>query len=97
MKKQSRLTKRTFLGNKRHDKISGDQIFELEYSKIEINSDKPIYLGFITLKSSRLYMFENSCDLLQSFYGQDVLELQHWDTDFSLIVVYQQQEQGLLI
>ena len=43
--------------------------------------DKPIYLGFALLESSKLHMHETYYDKLPAHFGQEILQLHYIDTD----------------
>ena len=42
---------------------------------------KPIYLRFSVLELSKLHMYETFYDILQSYYGQENIQLHYTDTD----------------
>ena len=49
--------------------------------------DKPIYLGFAKLQSSKIHMYEIYYDILQPYFGQENIQLHYIDTDaFALSV-----------
>ena len=43
--------------------------------------DKAIYVGFATLEISKLHMYETFYDTLQTYFGQENLQLHYIDTD----------------
>ena len=43
--------------------------------------DKPTYLGFSVLESSKLLMHESYYDKLQPYFGQEIIQLHYMDTD----------------
>ena len=43
--------------------------------------DKAIYVGFAILKLSKLHMYETYYDTLQTYFGQENLQLHYIDTD----------------
>ena len=47
----------------------------------EVLMDKPIYLGFIVLELSKLYMYETYYDKLQPYFGQENIQLHYMDCD----------------
>ena len=51
------------------------------FNKIEVVMDTPIYLGFAALELSKLHMYEIYYDILQSYFGQEVIQLHYFDTD----------------
>ena len=53
----------------------------------EVLMDKPIYLGFTVLKSSKLLMYETYYDKLQPYFGQENIQLHYIDTDSFVLSV----------
>ena len=49
--------------------------------------DKPINLGFSVLELSKLHMYETYYDKLQSYFGQENLQLIYMDTDSFVLSV----------
>ena len=47
--------------------------------------DKPIYLGFSVLELSKLHMYETYYDKLQTYFGQENLQLHRVDLKISLL------------
>ena len=47
----------------------------------EVLMDKPIYLGFTVLELSKLHMYETYYDKLQSYFGQEIIQLHYMDCD----------------
>ena len=47
----------------------------------EVLMDKPIYLGFSVLELSKLLMYETYYDILQAYFGQEIIQLHYIDTD----------------
>ena len=43
--------------------------------------DKAIYVGFAILELSKLHMYETYYDKLQTYFGQENLQLHYIDTD----------------
>ena len=43
--------------------------------------DKALYVGFAILELSKLHMYETYYDTLQSYFGQENLQLHYNDTD----------------
>ena len=42
---------------------------------------KPIYVGFSVLELSKLLMYERYYDKMQTYFGEDNLELHYLDAD----------------
>ena len=57
------------------------------YKENEILMDKPFYLGFAILESSKLHMYETYYDVLQPYFGQEKLQLHYIDTDAFVLSV----------
>ena len=53
----------------------------------EVLMDKPIYLGFSVLESSKLLMYETYYDKLQPYFGKNKLQLHYMDTDSFVLSV----------
>ena len=53
----------------------------------EVLMDKPIYLGFSVLELSKLLMYETYYDILQSYFGQENIQLHYMDTDSFVLSV----------
>ena len=53
----------------------------------EVLMDKPIYLGFSVLESSKLLMYETYYDKLQPYFGQENIQLHYMDTDSFVLSV----------
>ena len=53
----------------------------------EVLMDKPIYLGFTVLELSKLLMYETYYDKLQSYFGQENIQLHYMDTDSFILSV----------
>ena len=47
----------------------------------EVLMDKPIYLGFTVLELSKLHMYETYYDILQTYFGEEKIQLHYVDTD----------------
>ena len=61
-----------------------DSYLEKEH---EILMDKPIYLGFAILELSKLHMYETYYDTLQSYFGQENLQLHYMDCDSFILSI----------
>ena len=61
-----------------------DSYLEKEH---EILMDKPIYLGFAILELSKLHMYETYYDILQSYFGQEDLQLHYMDCDSFILSI----------
>ena len=59
------------------------------FNKETIKFEKPIYVGFCVLELSKLPMYEWYYDKMQTYFGEDNLELPYLDTD-SLIFSFTQ-------
>ena len=57
------------------------------FRKIEVQRDKPIYLGFAVLELSKLHMYETYYDKLQPYFGEKNLHLHYMDTDSFILSV----------
>ena len=57
------------------------------FKQNEVLMDKPIYLGFTVLELSKLLMYETYYDKLQSYFGQENLQLHYMDTDSFILTV----------
>ena len=53
----------------------------------EVLMDKPIYLGFTVLELSNLLMYETYYDKLQTYFGQEIIQLHYMDTDSFVLSV----------
>ena len=53
----------------------------------EVLMDKPIYLGFFVLELSKLLMYETYYVKLQSYFGQENIQLHYMDTDSFVLCV----------
>ena len=51
------------------------------FKQNEVLMDRPIYLGFSALELSRLLMYETYYDILQPYFGQEIIQLHYVDTD----------------
>ena len=51
------------------------------FKQNEVAMDKPIYVGFAILELSKLHMYETYYDNLQSYFGQENIQLHYIDTD----------------
>ena len=49
--------------------------------------DKPIYLGYSVLELSKLLMYETYYDILQPYFGQEIIHLHYMDTDSLVLSV----------
>ena len=57
------------------------------FKQNEVLMDKPIYLGFTVLESSKLLMYETYYDILQPYFGQENIQLLFMDTDSFVLSV----------
>ena len=57
------------------------------FRKNEVLMDKPIYLGFAVLELSKLHMYETYYEKLQSYFGQEKIQLQYMATDSFILSV----------
>ena len=74
IKQQSKLT---FSGIQK----SYENYDSYTFKKNEVVMDKAIYVGFAILELSKLHMYETYYDTLQTYYGQENLQLHYLDTD----------------
>ena len=51
------------------------------FKQNEVLMDKPIYLGFAVLELSKLHMYETYYDKLQTYFGQENVQLHYMDCD----------------
>ena len=51
------------------------------FKQYEVLMDKPIYLGFSVLELSKLQMYETYYNILQPYFGQEIIQLHYFDTD----------------
>ena len=51
------------------------------FKQNQVVMDKAIYVGFAILELSKLHMYETYCDTLQTYFGQENLQLHYIDTD----------------
>ena len=57
------------------------------FKQNEVLMDKPIYLGFTVLQSSKLLMYETYYDKLQPYFGQENIKLHYMDTDSFILSI----------
>ena len=57
------------------------------FKQNEVLMDKPINLGFSVLELSKLLMYETYYDKLQTFFGQENIQLHYMDTDSFVLSV----------
>ena len=80
IKQQSKLT---FNGiHKPYEKCD-----KYKFIQNEVRMDKPIYLGFTVLELSKLLMYETYYDILQTYFGQQNIQLHYMDTDSFVLSV----------
>ena len=80
LKQQSRLT---FNGiHKSYENCNSHTL-----KQNEVLMDKPIYLGFSVLELSKLLMYETNYDKLQTYFGQENIQLHYMDTDSFVLSV----------
>ena len=80
IKQQSKLT---FNGIHKSYEICDSYTFKQN----EVLMDKPIYLGFTVSELSKLLMYDTYYDILQPYFGQEIIQLHYMDTDsFALSV-----------
>ena len=64
------------------DKIAEYEEFSLySFNEESIKFTKPIYVGFSVLELTKLLMYEWYYDKMQTYFGEDNLELHYLDTD----------------
>ena len=80
IKQQSKLT---FNGIHKSYEICDSYVFK----KNEVVMDKPIYLGFTVLELSKLHMYETLYDILQPYFGMEIIQLHYMDTDSFILSV----------
>ena len=51
------------------------------FKQNEVLMDMPIYLGFTVLQLSKLHMYETFYDILQPYFGQEIIQLHYIDTE----------------
>ena len=74
MKQQSKLT---FNGIHK----SYENYDSYTFKQNEVLMDEPIYLGFSVLELSNFLMYETYYDILQPYFGQEIIQLLSVDTD----------------
>ena len=57
------------------------------FKQNEVLMDKPIYLGFTVLELSKLLMCETYYDKLETYFGQENIQLHYMDTDSFILSV----------
>ena len=57
------------------------------FKQIKVKMDQPIYLGYAVLGLSILIMYETYYDKLQSYLGQEKIQLYYMDTDSFILSV----------
>ena len=57
------------------------------FQQNEVFMDKPIYLGLAILELSKLHMYETYYDELQSYFGEENLQIHYLDTDAFVLSV----------
>ena len=80
IKQQSKLT---FAGIHKSYEICDSYLFKQN----EVQMDNPIYLGFAVPELSKLHMYETYYDKLQSYFGQQNIQLHYIDTDAFVLSV----------
>ena len=73
----NRQSKLTFKGIQKSYENYDSYIFKQN----QVVMDKAIYVGFSILELSKLHMYETYYDTLQSYFGQENLQLHYIDTD----------------
>lgn len=59
----------------------GDDIFESEFSNVNIVINSPVYLGYMILQYAKLHMLSFYFDFLLKFVGMEKFEMAEMDTD----------------
>ena len=57
------------------------------FKQNEVLMERPIYLGFTVLELSKFLLFETYYDILQSYFGQEIIEPYYMDTDSLVLSV----------
>ena len=66
---------------------SNEKCDSYTFKHTEVLIDKPKYLGFSVLELSKLLLNETYYDILQPYFGQDIIQLHYMDTDSFVLSV----------